>query len=1701
MSSPKRPRRFGRVLRRILLALLVLAIVVRLVLPWLLPVVLDRSLRSRALTAHYEHLDLSLLGGAATLWNLEVWPCDAQGKPAGERLLHVERADVDLDMLPLLVGTLRVRALAVDGLDVLVERTEAGTLELARHFPELVQDAPPSTTTPAMPPPTRGPGTAALDFRSPVAVLFARFQNATVRLRDRTLQDPAMRERTLALGLRVTDLGVAERPLQADATLRLRPDGGALAATVRAETGLRLAHAKCSVTAENLRLHLLGSWLEQLGLRPATAPLSAAAHLALDLEPVTTDRECSTGALAADLEITTGSEPAAAALDATVPIANLSASRVALGGVVVRGVRARAARSAIGNLVWAGLEFLPRPPSPRATPAPPGPARAFSLASLTVDDASASFADLGVTAAPTLNLVVTKAQLGTVDSSEPAPARELPFEIVAKVPGVVEGVRLSGTAKPLGSPSSLVAALRMDGIGSAVLAPWLAPYGLAPTLRAGTLRADLTASARLEPDGAIRAAFGLTGVELADTLELAAVDRVEVDSLVVDPAHRALTIGNCTVAGVRAHVERDAARSWHACGIRTLQGQVARAAEAGPQSRPADAPWRTTLGTLRVATGTCGFTDAALLTPARLVSSGVQCELRDFVFPGPAARPARFSITSSEPGVVDSLAVNGTFTAGVGPLDCTVQATLAGNGLSARPLAPWLATLGLAPEFENGAIACELSCTTLATASGLRLEAELRRAEVRRADVVLARLAAATVTGAEFAPGSATVREITLAGARVDCTRTSDGALHVLGIATTGAASAPEPASRPSSRPEAATGGVFRLASLAVADTTFGWKDELVNPAVDLAPQLTARLDGFVFGAAADAARFSAGIVADSEFTAATVKGTLRPDPDAFALGLELGLEGAKLEQLARYLPPQVRCEWRAVSAHAALDLASARAEAGGRTFEFTCRDVEVREANASTALLTAPRFSVQAPRLDPEAAVYEIAACTNAGLGLPLTRDRDGTLHAVGFALQANAAPAVQRSPATPPQDAVPTARPIPRLALGRFDLALGPITIADSGAAPGSTPLEFSGRASTPAPLVLLDPDWEHAPPIPLLFELEAAPLCRRATASVELEPFLREPAFTVTVNGEGLCYDSLLAALPDLRERIVRGELHDGRFAFTVHGSADWKRRHPLDFAIDSGFAAEFEVRKGSLREGADGPVLLGLEAFTIDAKRIVPATGDVHLRSVELLRPAGEATLAADGVHFAGLVLRSEPATAGPASRPSAPVAAVSPTGKKPELRIDEVLFSGLDFTVRDTTTTPNSVFPLAGLDVEVRRFTTRAMTEPLPLRFSASLQGGAIALPPRSREALVRPFLEEVNLRGALTLFGQPSGWVKLDVSGLELASFKPLAGRSGVTLNDGVLDAGMSLLMLGDKGAELDLRSGFRGLSVSEPANGPLQQLLKLPTSLDTVLFALENQDKEIKIPMGFRLAPEGVSGPEFARIAVVTLSGLIARAVAAAPFRVTGALGDVVGIGAEAVKPRLCSVRFELAEAMPDPSSLAALDPLVERMREEPDLVLVLQHEFGADEVTRFEEFANPPAPVANGLLRTLSVRRAELQREHDLLAATTRTEIAAGSALGTTVARDRLAAAAGEIAATEVALDHLATLLRPDAERSAPRRTREAAAEVAFLRLHAVRAHLLARGIPSAETRIDVRRPRWEAVAPEPTARIVATARRRSS
>ncbi|MBI1382670.1 MAG: hypothetical protein GC161_16465 [Planctomycetaceae bacterium] len=1396
--------------------------------------------------------------------------------------------------------------------------------------------------------------------------------------------------------------------------------------------------------------------------------------------------------------------------------ASVGADKLDLGAVDLEGGELRVELEPTGRWAFAGLvqgEVVPLPAPRRAEPAlspeapavtaaesaAPAPDREPATAAAAGDAGPPLTVDLTRLAASDLALVVAErggtrrlearlaaAAVGPLHwaGSEPT---ETPFRAHAEAPGVIESVVVDGRLRAHGPTLGMDGALRVDGLAVGRLGPYW-PEGVPrPLWREGSLAATWTADLDLGPGGpaatlVVRDVALLEGGEQLGGLAL----------LELGPARFAevMDLGPLRLRGARLAGERRADGTVTVAGVALAGPEF----ETNRNQTPADESGRLGGGGGSRASESRGRDAAG-------EGADVGSAAGDDADGGTAAGSVAANSAAANSAAANSAAADGTAADGTAADGTAAEGTSASDaGANATLQRPTSSRASAAPVAEAGAE----SAPSEASARSARSAQTPRPAP---ADQV-APAATAVNTSADQraaptlpAPPSAAPALPALAVGPIEL---SDLALTwrdaIAGLETALVAEVDL------ARLDTQAGGEVALGVRAQLE---GSADQLEASGTIRVDPADLRLDLDLVGAGLRAGPLAAYLPAGVFFG---------PDDRAARAQLRAGVTLAA-DGLRDLFVEVADAKVGPAEGDADLALRSLRTRVRHLASDQSAIDVEelVLEGLTLAAHLHGESGGVSALgfRWEPEAPAAAESAAEPAQTPAPKTTDDEPTFR------EATAEAAA--APAAPPGA-------VPRIHVGRFDLELAGLVIRDDAAAPDAAPFELRGRLATPGPLVLLDPTPQTLAPWQLAFTGSALPAVRAWNVDVTVAPYADEPRAEVTAGAEGLSSSALLTSLPSLERWVTAGALEDGTAAAKLTAELSWRRRGPLDFSLRDGFAAELELSGAELRATPGGERLVGLDDLFVDVRRYQPTTGDLHIASIEFERPSLRATLREDSLEVLGLRIpipaepdaadaESEPpqaestdadAAPTPAEAETAAAPAATATTAGPLVRIDSIVGRGLDVELLDTTVTPNLRVPLNRLEFEVRGFTTRALVEPVPIGFALYLGADDVELPKRvpyrsllgglasaatsvlggggeEVELESRPLFGELAVVGRIAPAPVPVGWTRVELDGFELTGLRGAAAESGVKIGDGTLDFRARIDFEPDATIEVESNTSLTYLSLSEPAGGPISRYLRLPAPLDSVLYVLRNEDGEQRIPLRFSLDEKGLSFRDLASTVSKALGRLITDAVASSPMRLTGGLTDLVGLtgGGEteaADDAPEGAVTFPSGSILFDSRSASGLNTIAERLADDPELRVVLEHRFGASDLARAGRFANPSDTDTRELGRQLETRRSSLARRRAIAAVDVRSAYALGATEAAEARRRELVALDEELAASEDALDELYELLRPGADRRADRRTRAAALAVAALRQERVREALIARGAPEDEGRIEVRRARYE-------------------
>ncbi|MCC6408685.1 MAG: DUF748 domain-containing protein, partial [Planctomycetes bacterium] len=1365
-------------------------------------------------------------------------------------------------------------------------------------------------------------------------------------------------------------------------------------------------------------------------------------------------------------------------------------------------------------------------------------------------------------------------------------------------PGIFETGSLDGRVQ-LAEPSlALDATLTLFGLRPDALQPQLASLGLASELESGRFTARLAARARLADGKLSETSTSIGPIALfekggaAQERELFALDRVEIAGLAFDPLARRIDVESVDSSGLRGLAMRDAEGALHVAGLRTiakLPGAGGGAAADAPSEPGAPgsggaassaAPLELHIARLATRDNRLRFVDRAVTPELELATEPLEATLERLVIGAPAdpngADPEGASLVAKLgiPGVLVSATLDGRLRPHTEGPGVQFAARLAAVGLTPARLAPYLAAVGLEPVAERLDARAELHFGVVHAGDAWDATVQLVDTSVNEGTRELASLRRLEVLNARAgADGALAAAAISIDDARLGVERDAQGRVQTLGVRWVGAPAVETPAAvePTNAAPAALVLPRIDVGRIGVSSLALDWSDAAVTPAVAARLTLGATIQPLHVGnedfertLEQRTTHYSLSADAGADLPRTIVTGTALLEADALGLEAHVASERLRAGPFAAYLPPGVAIELQDGRASFDVVASSSRVQAlvedetgaivgaeAGRSAELAIRGVELRDGERSLAKLG--RFEVRATQIDPARGVFEFDSVELAGAELDVRRAADGSVHAAGLALAPPPAPApsAANEPATAgattsgtsrATDPTPGAPGLARLSLASADLELARLSFVDESLGAGAEPLVLAARAKLAD--VVLAGGGASAAPMKLDVEGSVAPLVDRWAANLALGELEGEPVLDARFALDGLHGAALARLAPKLATTLDGTALANGsvRASAKTHVRAARHANRALDFT--RAFGAEIELGPFEFRATPDGEVLAGLEAGRIELAKVDPATGDVAIRALELVKPRGRLARDAEGLHALGLTLRVPAASAEPtggelasavaspeastdtsrAESSASPELAESPTASEraaltapapsnarapsdrdvataqpaPELSIDRFAIHGLDFVVTDATTTPPTVVPLVDLDFELRKFSTRALTESKALYFNAFVTAGKVELPRRIEsdsllegfaEAVggaltgaedeastleARPLFDEIAVAGRVTLHPEIRGWINVGVSSLELTNFRGLAEAAGLTLGDGVLDETVRVRLQGEQGFSIESRSTFSYLSLSEPADGPISRYLTLPAPLDTVLFVMKDAEDQHKVPINVRMSWDGLSTSEIVSAALGAVTQVLARAVASAPLRLLSGVGGLFGDD-EPVPPTDDTLTIVYpAGAVTAEQPVAPLDELVRRFGTDDRHVFAVQHRVSKADFERAERLANPSTEDCRELSNRLRRKKAELLRRREELAARARVDYAVGRYEAAAAATIELRAQDRELGFNEDALDRVHELLRPGAERRRDQRTKAALVAIAIERVARLKQELVDRGIDPVRVEI---------------------------
>ncbi len=1775
--------------------LLILVVIGRVVLSFAMPSILDAAVANMGMAVRYERLNLSLLSGSCELWHLYLHDKQADEEQEPLVHLEYAAIDLDtLALLTGNLVLRRVELDGVDVLLDRAADGSSNFSRLQPEVDSEPEDSEPEDSEPPESEPS-AEEPQAVDLGLSLQLISLRAQHLRLHLRDASVQptfdgmvDGSLRLSDLGSPLRPARLQLALHCPDVLDSFRIEAQGKSEGRELQAELSAQLAGFHPQAMAGLLQSMGIEPAADEINLNlHATVQASPVADDELNCQAELSIHDVQ---LSADGQEAVALDKLAVQVDRYGPLAAL------LSTVHIEGLRANLEKLPSGASRVAGLDFLPSPagaapasvsdPAPTPAAAAPAPAARpeantdfdFALQELRLSKGRLTMLDRSVQ--PAANLVVTLDDIALRD------LRSLKAKL--SLPGVIEQLQLDGQLDLAGVNQSFDVQLAAHDLNARELQSYLKGMGLQATFQEGSLTCKLRGSMSELATGGMQADLQLRDLELREGEQVCELPLLAVQGLRLDPSADLVRVERLLVQGPKLTVQRHQDGALHVPGFKTVPASTnavspQAATSAGPsaavpapvaQQAVATSATRVQLGVLEWEGLELQFLDPHVQPAVDLPLQDFSLQLRGFSLGGkpgdPATAPAQLKLSAHVPQLLRDLEFAGQVVSKPGPLDLQAEFKLLADGLNLDALQAYLQAGGLDSQLQEGRLGLDLSLSLQQQADALHADLACEQLRFQDGEQELLALPLLQVQGARLHGQGIHLGNIQIQGPLMTVQRDEHGLLQACGLRQRPAAkqnltreTAAETSAEPEPEPEpvavvqtgSAPAPIISMHHFQMQGVTLNWQGHAVKSKLELGLEV----QEFVFtDKEAKPAKFELQLQVTESLQSLKWLGSLQTGTEQFVLDSSLHARGLRAGPLQKYMPAGCRLLLQDGRFDLTCKAEVASNDAGGKRALIQISKLNFQDGEDGPSLLAMDSLLLSAPRIDLDGGQILIDEVSTSGLQLAAWQGPGGSMQLLGLELSqpaepenkaqpAGEQPAVAQPTVTQPaveqpgvaQPAAPTTKPgekpikdrhLPTVRLNKLNLAME-CTLHDL-TQEDAEPLKAHIALANPQPLVLLNSEPTELPPFEFQLTASAAPLLDRLQIDLQCAPFIGQPELQLSCVAQGIHGDRIQQWNPALAKALDGAAVTDGQFSCKLESNLRLRRRSALDFNMADGFGLEATLSNLEYRAQPDGEILLGLEAAYVDVKKMDPATGDLHIKTISLTKPQGRVQMTNEGMQVLGLTLLATPDQ--PAAESSAtelpqsgqPEAANSPVAdvqvveasmsksKPAELRVDELLVEGIDFQYLDTSVDPPMLLPLEGLDIEIKKFTSRSLTEPIPLRFGLALNAGLVGMPEDlaqearvrlSPDKMQRPLFDELAVSGRLKLFPKPTGWVKVNLSALELVGLRGMANSAMVEIGNGVLDFGTILNFQQDGDVDVDANIIFTDLSMDEPAGGPISRYLKLPAPLDQVLFLLRNEDGEHRIPLSFGLSDGGISAAEIAQVSVSTFGQILAKAIAASPFRVVGGLGSLAGLGGDGVRDfsgDIVALEFAPADASLTKAEQARLRPLVDLLYDQEDLVVVLQHEFSMADLQRGAILANPSEDSCKDLAMQLRHKKASMLRKRDALASEVRTLLVIGQSEAAEQATQRLRAMDSELGKTEDALDQIHDLLSSGAYRRQGKRTKTTCLSFAQLRLQAAHQALLRSGISDAENRVELRRPRFSSVLVEPEAagRVLLTPKMRT-
>jgi hypothetical protein len=1598
-EAAKKPRHLWKKrVVRFFMGAVSIVLLAQIALSFMLPWTLRRVARLYELDFECDRTDLNLFNSDAGLWHVKLTHAK-DGLP----IASADYCRLDLSILNLMIGRLKIQRLETDGVDLTVQRNADGSIPLLESLAFGIKQ---QGTNPVVAParPATQPGSApALDLRPPIGIDAFRLTHVKAHLIDNFVSPPL--DTRILFNLRLTDVASTAQPTKFAFELLPSPQGNALMDSLVIEAASKKVNdaksldASFQLSARGLHPKLLAGYLAPLGIGVTADGMAASANGSISISVIPDRPQFVTGSISlTKLDATADNEPAASLQSVSIDIAAAGTESVDLKAITIQDGLLLGERMPDGRARLAGLELSPETRKPSNTRTTPSTSQMkWSLGELAFKNLQASFKDLAVTPVTNLKFAVNKLSMTDFVSDPAKPNQSVKIHGNCSAPGIIGDIALKGSCTPFAVNKKLDLKVNATGIRPDALQPYLTAANIESDLKAGAFTCDVSADLSAPDEDHLDADARFYNIRFTDDKELLALDEFKISHIGTGPG--TVHLGTIEVTGPRAEFRRDKSGAILAAGFRLKPAPanfkpampVPLAATTGPSTNPA--------------TTTPPFDFLATLPKldiGKFQWSGVHLQFDDDATPGdkptsftledvavevtsvhldldpkaPPGKPGHIHATFKAPGIVGGIELDGTLLPRRGGM--AADLVIDGKELSTVLVGPYCKAFNVEPTLSQGTIHSKAHVDFHRVRDVLTGSVWAEDFKLTSPEGEMLGADKAAITGIHLEPGALEINQVVLERPRGTVLRDQSGGFNAIGWRllppkpvekNSDFVAVAQQGSEPVKRPEVATPSapfVLSLKKLTVHDGALTWSDRTVTPVANTAFRVTGELTGLVLGKPADPAHLDFSLGADGILDEFKLAGVASIDAQSAAATLDMTAKGIREGALVSYLPAGGAIDLKDGRFRAHVQTSVTTMAEGQLSGQLAISDVDYRDNGDAEPLFGLDSVHIAVPLVDlREDATRQIVIddISVSGVQARARKSHDGAIHLLGLsvasvpATQPTTGPAIQptteASDDVPLDDVSPAAGPLviarkiyPLVTIKKFGVNVRQLTFTDESRANIPPVIVNDLSLIAKKPIVQLGKRAETEAPAEFDLSLKIHDLLDSFAADVKVAPFAAQPTLSVDVTGTGLHGAGLLDQAPELKSQIDASSLKDGRFRGNFFTRLKIDRFDPLDFPMSHAFHADGLFKALEFRAAKDGPVLAGVGEIRSDDLYVRPDKSIVQLKSLEISDIAGQAVRDTDGLHALGLIVKIPDQTATAHSTPGAPSArpTAQPSAFKGEIRIGKLLVSGIDFRAEDRTVTPPLIIPINELEADFRNLDSVALTRKRPAtKFNILIGAGKVPLPKKGAAGTEdRDLFSDVGVIGELTTYPAVKGWIKTSVDAFDLASLTATIQKRGFNVANGIFDSEIDARLPGDHTMKVTSQFDFTDLDMSEPENGPIKQTLKLPLPLNGLIGLLEDADGSIDVPLDVTVKHGTLAGDEIAKAAIEAFRVVVDRAIKAAPMKIIESLDPALN-DKKHQREEPITLTFAAGDDAIFSSDAAKLTALLKRLNSEPELEISL--------------------------------------------------------------------------------------------------------------------------------------------------------------